>query len=125
MQGDSDRRRLTSHLGQTTFAGLYNLNLPLEIQPLSPREKTVLHLLAWGHTNKEVANLLSISVKTVEAHKANGMRKLRLLSRAALVRHAVQHGWLALDAVPRLFSDLGASRMSGKQSPTLDGRDNG
>lgn len=60
---------------------------------LSPRETQVLHLVAWGHTNLQVANLLSLSVKTVEAHKANGMRKLALADRAALTRYAVLHGW--------------------------------
>jgi two-component system response regulator NreC len=68
--------------------------------PLSPRESTVLHYLAWGYTNKEIAQTLNLSVKTVEAHKANGMRKLRTRSRAELVRYAVDAGWLAPGAVP-------------------------
>ena len=67
--------------------------------PLSPREYTVLYLLAWGYTNKEVANYLNISVKTVEAHKAGGFRKLNLSSRAALVRYAVDHDWVRNNAL--------------------------
>ena len=67
---------------------------------LSQRESTVLHLIAWGYTNKEIANRLGLSVKTVEAHKANGMRKMELVTRADLVRDAVQLGWLTREAVP-------------------------
>lgn len=68
--------------------------------PLSPRETTVLHLISWGHTNKEIADQLGLSVKTVEAHKANGMRKLGLARRADLVRRAVDWGWLARMEAP-------------------------
>jgi DNA-binding CsgD family transcriptional regulator len=64
------------------------------ISPLSARETTVLRFIAWGYTNKEIARHLTISVKTVEAHKANGMRKLQVTGRAALVRRAVEWGWL-------------------------------
>lgn len=70
--------------------------------PLSPRETTVLHFIAWGYTNREVADLLGVSVKTVEAHKANGMRKLNVTSRSAVVRHAVESGWLVLESDPQL-----------------------
>lgn len=72
----------------------------MDALPLSPRETTVLHLIAWGHTNKEIANRLGLSVKTIEAHKANGMRKLNLAGRAGLVRKAVEWGWMATTAVP-------------------------
>ncbi len=61
---------------------------------LTPREAEVLRLLARGHSNKEVAAVLAISVKTVETHKANGMGKLGLGGRAALVRFALDQGWL-------------------------------
>lgn len=64
---------------------------------LSAREDEVLRLVARGHSNKEVAAALEISVKTVETHKANGMAKLGLRSRAALVRFAIDEGWLAAD----------------------------
>ena len=72
----------------------------MEAAPLSPRETTVLHLIAWGHTNKEIATRLTLSVKTVEAHKANGMRKLSLIRRAELVRKAVDWGWLSKSESP-------------------------
>jgi DNA-binding NarL/FixJ family response regulator len=68
--------------------------------PLSPRETSVLHFVAWGYTNKEIADVLSLSVKTIEAHKANGMRKMRVVRRADLVRHAVDLGWMAPGNAP-------------------------
>jgi DNA-binding NarL/FixJ family response regulator len=50
-----------------------------------------MQLVAEGHTNKEICNLLNISVKTAETHRAAVMRKLRLSSPAALVRYAVRN----------------------------------
>ncbi len=71
------------------------------MQPcLSPREITVMRLLAWGHTNKEIATRLGLSVKTIESHRSNGMRKLKLRDRAALVRYAVEKDWLTRTATP-------------------------
>lgn len=64
---------------------------------LSVREAEVLRLVARGHSNKEIAGVLEISVKTVETHKANGMAKLGLRGRAALVRFAMDEGWLSID----------------------------
>jgi DNA-binding NarL/FixJ family response regulator len=61
---------------------------------LTPREIEVLRLVARGHSNKEVGAALEISVKTVETHKANAMAKLGLPGRAALVRFALDQGWL-------------------------------
>ena len=62
--------------------------------PLSPRERQVLALLAHGHTNREVADRLSLSVKTVETHRARLSDKLGLRSRADLVRLAIDLGLL-------------------------------
>jgi two-component system, NarL family, response regulator NreC len=61
---------------------------------LTPREQEILVMVAYGHTNKEIANTLGITGKTVETHKANLMEKLELNSRAALVRFALTQGWL-------------------------------
>jgi DNA-binding NarL/FixJ family response regulator len=61
---------------------------------LSPREAEVLRLIAWGYSNKEIAGRLDISIKTVEAHKANSSRKLGLHSRIDIVRFAFLQGWL-------------------------------
>jgi DNA-binding NarL/FixJ family response regulator len=63
--------------------------------PLSEREHEVLRLLALGHTNQEIAKLLFISVRTAETHRAHIMQKLRLSTRAELVRYALEHGLLA------------------------------
>jgi two-component system response regulator NreC len=63
-----------------------------EEDPLSEREREVLRLLALGHTNQEIANLLYISVRTAETHRAHIMQKLRLSSRAELVRYALENG---------------------------------
>ena len=62
--------------------------------PLSDREREVLRLLALGHTNQEIAKELYISVRTAEAHRAHIMQKLRLSSRAELVRYALDEGLL-------------------------------
>ena len=61
---------------------------------LSEREAEVLRLIAAGYSNKEIAGRLSLSVKTVEAHKANAMRKLGLRGRIDIVKYAVLQGWL-------------------------------
>lgn len=61
---------------------------------LTAREREVLTMVAWGHTNKEIALVLGITVKTVETHKTNSMQKLEVGSRAELVQYAVAQGWL-------------------------------
>jgi DNA-binding NarL/FixJ family response regulator len=61
---------------------------------LSDRETEVLRHIALGYSNKEIAARLSLSVKTIEVHKANAMRKLNITSRIDLVRYAMFQGWL-------------------------------
>ena len=61
---------------------------------LSEREAEVARQTAAGHSNKEVAARLDLSVKTVETYRARAMEKLGLRGRADLVRYAVQQGWL-------------------------------
>ncbi|HKX82647.1 MAG TPA: response regulator transcription factor [Pyrinomonadaceae bacterium] len=61
---------------------------------LTERETEVLRLIALGYSNKEIAATLEISVKTVETHKANAMRRLGIGSRIEIVRYAMLHGWL-------------------------------
>ena len=65
-----------------------------DADPLSEREREVLRLLALGHTNQEIANMLFLSVRTVETHRAHIMQKLSLETRAELVRHAIDQGLL-------------------------------
>jgi two-component system, NarL family, response regulator NreC len=62
-----------------------------DADPLSDREREVLRLLALGHTNQEIAKMLYISVRTAETHRAHIMQKLRLTSRAELVRYALEN----------------------------------
>jgi DNA-binding NarL/FixJ family response regulator len=61
---------------------------------LSPREAEVLRHIAWGRSNEEIAAQLSISVKTVEFHKANALKKLGLRTRTDILRYAIAQGWL-------------------------------
>jgi two-component system response regulator NreC len=61
---------------------------------LTDREADVLRLIAAGYSNKEIAGRLSLSVKTVETHKANAMRKLGLSGRIEIVKYALLQGWL-------------------------------
>jgi DNA-binding NarL/FixJ family response regulator len=61
---------------------------------LSEREMQVIKQVARGHTNQEIAEKLSLSVKTVETYRARAMEKLGLSGRAALVRYAMEKGWL-------------------------------
>ena len=70
-------------------------NLPLGAPPeLSERENEVLHLVAEGHTSKEISSRLAISVKTVETYKARAMEKLGFKTRVDVVRYAADRGWL-------------------------------
>ncbi len=62
---------------------------------LSEREVEVLHMIALGHTNAEIAERLYLSVRTVETHRAHIQQKLRLRSRSELVRYALEHGLVA------------------------------
>jgi DNA-binding NarL/FixJ family response regulator len=62
------------------------------LESLSPREREVLQLIAEGNTNTGIAGKLTLSVRTVEAHRARIMAKLRISSQAELVRFAVQQG---------------------------------
>jgi two-component system, NarL family, response regulator NreC len=61
---------------------------------VSEREHEVLRLMALGYSNKEIAIGLDLSVKTVEVHKSNAMRKLNLRGRIDIVRYALAQGWL-------------------------------
>jgi len=65
------------------------------LDELSVREKKVLRLLALGHTNQEIAESLVVSVRTVESHRAHVMTKLRVTTRAEMVRVALDAGLLA------------------------------
>ena len=64
------------------------------VEPLTHREIDVLRLLVRGNTNRQIAELLALSIRTVESHRANLMGKLGLSSRVELVTYAEEHGLL-------------------------------
>lgn len=61
---------------------------------LSEREKEVIRLVALGHTNQEISDMLSVSIKTVETHKARIMEKIGCGRRSELVRYALDQGYI-------------------------------
>jgi two-component system response regulator NreC len=81
--------------------------MPSTVADLTPREREVLRLLALGHTNREIAGLLNISIRTAEFHRASVQRKLGVAARSQLVRLAI---------------DQGAASFDPAGSSTLDGR---
>jgi two-component system response regulator NreC len=81
------------YLPQSVTAGL-NKDDEDERPLLSPRETEVLRLMALGHTNREIAEQLSLSVRTVETHRAHIQQKLGLESRPELTRYALAKGLL-------------------------------
>jgi two-component system response regulator NreC len=78
-------RALVQNLAPRTSAD----SLPAKV--LTRRETEVLRLIVQGHTNRQIADVLSLSVRTVESHRANLMAKLNLNSRVELVQYAMQH----------------------------------
>jgi two-component system response regulator NreC len=87
-------RYVHPELGARLVAADANAAREAEEDPLSDREREVLRLLALGFTNQEIAKQLFISVRTAETHRAHVMQKLRLASRAELVRYAIARGLL-------------------------------
>jgi DNA-binding NarL/FixJ family response regulator len=89
----------TSRVSELVLAGFLSGDAKPESesagQPLTPREREVLQLLAEGRTNKEVAAALGIGLKTVETHRMNLMSKLGLHSVVDLVRYAIRNGIVA------------------------------
>jgi two-component system response regulator NreC len=81
-------------LGARLVAAEADERARLEEDPLSEREHEILRLLALGHTNQEIASQLYLSVRTVETHRAHIMQKLRISTRAELVRYALERGVL-------------------------------
>ncbi|GAB6842971.1 DNA-binding NarL/FixJ family response regulator [Methylorubrum rhodinum] len=62
-------------------------------EPLSPREAETLRLIAQGFSNKEIAQRIDVSVKSVETYKARAAEKLGLRTRAEIIRYGAAHGW--------------------------------
>jgi DNA-binding NarL/FixJ family response regulator len=90
------RHFCSSKLSECIFQGFLRAanGEPLEVSPedaLTPREREIVQLLSEGQSNKEVAAILGISVKTAETHRAGIMRKLRLNAFSDLVRYAIRN----------------------------------
>jgi two-component system, NarL family, response regulator NreC len=90
----SGQRYVHPTLGARLVAAEAEERARADEDPLSEREHQILRLLALGHTNQEIAGRLYLSVRTVETHRAHIMQKLRISTRAELVRYALEHGML-------------------------------
>lgn len=92
------RRYLSTAIADEVFEMLLNAEAEKEdsLDVLSPREREILQLIAEGNANAAIAEKLTLSVRTVEAHRAHIMSKLRFNSQADLVRYAMQQGLITL-----------------------------
>lgn len=85
------RSFLSSQISEILFDSIADRREPgVNHSPLTPREREIVQLVAEGHSNKKIATLAGISVKTVETHRAVSMRKLKVHSTAELVRYAIR-----------------------------------
>ena len=82
----------SSVIGDYLSKGKGEIQVEDPYERLTDREKQVLKLIAEGHTHKEIANMLDISVKTVIAHYTNSQEKLEIRTRAGLIKFAIQRG---------------------------------
>lgn len=64
---------------------------------LTTREREVAQLIAEGHSTREISEVLTISIKTVETHRANIMKKLNAKTPASIIKYAIKKGWISLD----------------------------
>jgi len=86
------RTYFSSKVSEMIFSGYMHGRVGVEDTALTPRERETVQLIAEGKSNKDIADVFGISIKTVETHRAAIMRKLRLDSSAALVRYAIRNG---------------------------------
>lgn len=91
LRDDQNPQALSSLTSDLQALAASNTGYPRP-QMLTAREQEVVRLLAEGRTVREVADELSLSVKTIEAHKLNLMRKLNIHDRASLIEYAVEQG---------------------------------
>lgn len=87
---------LTSNLARLGPAITAALALREPLRKLTERQRQVLQLLAEGHSTREIARRLRLSVKTIETHRADLMKRLRMRDLASLVRYAIRVGLVAL-----------------------------
>jgi len=88
------RRYLSAAMSDEVFETLLHVNVDKSdaLEILSTREREVLQLIAEGNTNNVIAEKLTLSVRTVEAHRAHIITKMRFNSQSDLVRYAIQQG---------------------------------
>lgn len=88
------RRYLSAAIADEVFETLLHVNVDKNdtLEVLSMREREILQLIAEGNTNVVIAEKLTLSVRTVEAHRAHIMTKMRFNSQSDLVRYAIQQG---------------------------------
>jgi DNA-binding NarL/FixJ family response regulator len=91
------RRYLSAAIADEVFETLLHVNVDKNeaLEILSTREREILQLIAEGNTNIVIAEKLSLSVRTVESHRAHIMTKMRFNSQSDLVRYAIQQGLIA------------------------------
>jgi DNA-binding NarL/FixJ family response regulator len=78
-------------VGQLLLRSFCAMDCAVDRQVLTPREKSVVQLVAEGHSNKKIAEILCVSPKTIETHRFQANQKLNLKSTAALVRYAIRN----------------------------------
>jgi DNA-binding NarL/FixJ family response regulator len=88
--------RVSNVVLETYVRGRHTQEAP-QLPQLTPREREVLQLIAEGHTTKEIAGVLGVSVKTIETHRANTMRKLDVRSVAELTKAAIREGLTSVE----------------------------
>jgi DNA-binding NarL/FixJ family response regulator len=94
------RRYLSAPLSERAIEAYVQMSQEATLDPyetLTNREREVLHLVAEGHTNVEIAARLSISPRTAETHRANLMRKLDLHTQTDLIRFALRRGIIPME----------------------------
>ena len=92
-----DRRYLSAAIADDVLEILLNSNVNTNdsLSVLSTREREILQLIAEGNTNSHIAEKLTLSVRTVESHRAHIMAKMHFISQSDLVRYAIQQGMIA------------------------------
>lgn len=81
----------TAQISETLLKSFLSTRPAGRKEPLAPRERVVVQLVAEGHSNREISEILNVSIKTVEAQRASAMKKLQLTSTAAVVRYAIRN----------------------------------
>ena len=95
LPGDMFVSKLLTRELTEDISNFYRGDGQIPTDPLTPREREVLKMVAEGKSNKEIADLLYISTRTVENHRAHMMSKLNLKKTADLIRYALQKGYIS------------------------------